>query len=135
MPFQPLKKATLLMPSGPPDDPDRLHLWVILTDPCAAHDANLVVDICTLRDGRFHDPACLIQQGEHRRIKHTSWVGYHRCKAVHSSTLKKGAAAWLYHPDEPVSDVLFDRICAGILDSDHTAVRMRRYFEGKGLAF
>ena len=50
MPFQPSKKATLLMPSGPPDDPDRLHLWIVLTDPCADHEANLVVNVCTLRD-------------------------------------------------------------------------------------
>ena len=135
MPFQPLKKATLLMPSGPPDDPDRLHLWIILTDPCAAHEANLVVNVCTLHDGRFHDPACLIERDEHRRVKHTSWVDYHRSKAVHSTALQKGVSAWLYHPDEPVSDALFNRICAGLLESDHTSVRMRRYFEGKGPAF
>lgn len=31
--FLPLRRATLLVPSGPDNDPDRKHLFVLLTDP------------------------------------------------------------------------------------------------------
>jgi hypothetical protein len=31
--FVPFKRATLLVPSGPANDPDRKHLFVLLTDP------------------------------------------------------------------------------------------------------
>ncbi len=97
MTFKPQKKATLLMPSGPPDDPERRHLWVILTDSCQ-HEANLLVNVSTLRDGRFHDPACILEPGEHKRITVRSWIEYRRAKAVYSSALIKGEAAWLYPP-------------------------------------
>jgi hypothetical protein len=134
MTFQPLKKATLLMPSGPRDDPERLHLWVVLTDPCAL-EANIIVSLCTLHQDRYHDPSCVLEAGEHRRIKVRSWANYRLARAVHSNNLVKGEAAWLYRIDAPVSDAVYERLCAGLLASEHTAIRLRRYFEGKAAAF
>jgi hypothetical protein len=134
MPFNPTKKATLRMPSGPPADPDRLHLWILLTDICPA-GAHLLVSTSTLKEGRFHDPCCIIEPGEHRRIKLRSWIEYRRCKVILSTSLINGEAAWLYHADDLVTDGLFERICAGLMDSEHTAIRNKRYFEGKGPAF
>lgn len=134
MTFHPLKRATLLMPSGPPGDPERLHLWVILTDPCPL-EANLIVSISTLRDDRFHDPSCILEAGEHRRITAKSWANYRLGRAIHSRVLIKGEAAWYYRMDAPVSDAVYDKLCAGLLQSEHTAQRLRRYFEGKVAAF
>jgi hypothetical protein len=134
MPFRPTKKATLLMPSGPPDDPDRLHLWIVLTDPCELN-ANLIVSVSTLHEHRFHDPACVIAAGEHRRIRWTSWIEYRRAKALHSNALVRGEAAWYYREDQPVTDALFERVCRGLLESKYTPIRLRRYFQGKGPAF
>jgi hypothetical protein len=113
MPFKPEKKATLLMPSGPLDDPERRHLWIILTDPCP-RDAHLLVSASTLRENRFHDPSCIIEPGEHKRIKARSWIEYRRCRAELSTALVNGEASWLYHPAEPVSDELLERICDGL---------------------
>lgn len=134
MPFQPVKKATLLMPSGPAADPNRLHLFVILTDPCP-RGANLLVSVSSVREGRFHDPACIVEAGEHRRIKVRSWVEYRLTRAVLCAALIKGEAAWLYRPDEPITDELHRRMCGGLMASDHCPPRLRRYFEGKGLPF
>jgi hypothetical protein len=134
MPFQPLKKKTLLMPSGPQADPDRKHLWVILTDACLM-EAHLLVSICTLRADRFHDPACILNPGDHRRIKDPSWVEYRRSRTMHSYALVNGASAWLYHPDDPISDPVFERICEGLLTSEHTPIRFKRYFDNTGRAF
>lgn len=134
MTFQPQKKATLLMPSGPPDDPERKHLWIILTDPCP-DDANLLVNVSTLRDGRFHDPACIMEPGEHKRVTVRSWIEYRRARAMHSAALVKGEAAWHYRRAEPVTDALFDRICKGLMVSDFTPNRMKKYFRGEGPAF
>lgn len=134
MTFHPRKKTTLLMPSGPPGDPDRLHLWILLSDPCAL-EAHLLVNVSSLRDDRFHDPACVIEPGEHKRITSRSWIEYRRARIELSSTLIKGEAAWFYRMSEPVSDSLFERICNGLLESELTPLRMKRYFEGKGSAF
>lgn len=134
MPFQPLKKATLLIPSGPPRDPDRNHLWVVLTDPCPA-EANLIISISSVKAGHFYDPACVIDAGAHRRITVQSWAVYKLCRAVHSVSLIKGEAAWLYRADDPVSDKLFEQLCKGVHETEHIAPRLRRYFEGKGSPF
>jgi hypothetical protein len=122
------------MPSGPLRDPDRNHLWVILTDPCPV-EANLIVSISTLHLGRFHDPACVIEAGAHRKITVQSWAVYKLCRAVQSASLTKGEAAWLYRADEPVSNGLYEQLCKGVLESEHIAPRLRRYFEGKGPPF
>lgn len=134
MTFKPQKKATLLMPSGPPGDLERKHLWIILTDPCQ-DEAHLLVNASTVRDNRFYDPTCILEAGEHRRITARSWIEYRRAKAVRSSALIKGEAAWLYHPAEPVSDEVFDRVCKGLLESEFTPIRMKKYFNGNGSAF
>jgi hypothetical protein len=55
--------------------------------------------------------------------------------AIHSRNLVKGEAAWYYRMDAPVSDVVYERLCAGLVDSEHTSIRLRRYFEGKAQAF
>lgn len=134
MTFQPLKKATLLMPSGPPGDPDRLHLWVVLTDPCSL-EANLIVSISTIREGRFHDPACVLEPGDHRRITAPSWANFRMGRAIHCRVLVKGEAAWLYRADAPVTDAVIEKLCAGLMESDHTPLRLKRYFEGTAPAF
>jgi hypothetical protein len=134
MTFHPTKKATLRMPSGPADDPDRLHLWVILTDTCQ-DGANLLVSISSVKDGQFHDDSCIIQPGEHRRIIKPSWVEYRRCRVELSAALVRGEAAWLYHREVPVTDELFERMCAGLLTSDFAAPRYIKYFNGIGRAF
>lgn len=134
MPFRPEKKTTLLMPSGPANDPSRKHLWIILTDPCPMN-AHLLVNVTTVHEGHFHDPACVLKAGDHRRIKHPSWMEYRRCRVELTSALEKGHAAWYYHADEPVSDDVLKRICDGLLNSEHTPGRIRNYFLGKGPAY
>jgi hypothetical protein len=134
MAFQPIRKATLLMPSGPASDPERLHLWIVLTDPCPM-EANLIVSVSSIKEGIYHDPSCVIEAGEHRRIKIPSYVEYRRARTIHSAALVAGERAWLYHADEPITDDLFKRICDGLEQTEHIAPRLRRYFLGNGSAF
>jgi hypothetical protein len=88
-----------------------------------------------LHEDRFHDPACVIEAGEHRRIRWTSWIEYRCAKALHSNALVRGEAPWYYREDQPVTDALFERVCRGLLESKYTPIRIRRYFQGKGPAF
>jgi hypothetical protein len=122
------------MPSGPLADPERKHLWVVLTDPCP-QQSNLLVSICSLRPDRFHDPACVIEAGEHPRISHKSWVEYRRSHIARAGALVNGEKAWLYKQDAPVCDELFERITTGLLRSDHVPERVKRYYLGVGPAY
>jgi hypothetical protein len=95
----------------------------------------LIVSISTIRDGRFHDPTCIFEPGEHRRITAQSWANFRMSRAVLSRVLIKGEGAWLYRADVPVSDAILEKLCIGLLESDHTPLRLKRYFEGKASAF
>ncbi len=76
--FVPFKRATLLIPSGPVNDPDRKHLFVLLTDPIEAPDFNgkqvLLVNIASVPKSLPYDSTCILQPGVHRFIKHESYV-------------------------------------------------------------
>jgi hypothetical protein len=65
--YQPAKKGTLLIPSGTYDNPEKKHLFVILTEASPAGD-HLLVSISSIKHEVRHDPACEISVGEHRFI-------------------------------------------------------------------
>ena len=127
MPFVPNAKGTLLIPSGPPHDPDRLHLHVILTEACP-EGMHLVGSISSIRDGQFHDPTCVIEAEEHRFINRPSYVLYRRTTTIRGGHMAICVDGWLFKPDDPVSDDLYQRICAGIADSRFTPRGMIRYW-------
>ena len=77
--FLPYPGATLLIPSGPEHDPDRMHLFVVLTNPFDDRGDGvqrvLLVSLSTVHDHKNHDPACVLEAGEHRFVKHESRRG------------------------------------------------------------
>lgn len=130
MAFRPGKKQTLLIPSGPPNNPDQLHLHVILTDQC--EDAlHLVVSVATVKAGQFHDKTCILKPGEHPFIKNETYVEYRRVAQHRSNHISKCVDGWLYKPHEQVSDELFARICAGVEISEFTSNGMKKYFRSQ----
>ncbi|MCT9837521.1 hypothetical protein N3K61_24580, partial [Escherichia coli] len=65
----------MLAPTGPCN-----HLHVICNDPVyyPVNDCYcvLVVNISSIKDGVPHDPSCVLNSGDHRFIKHPSYVVY-----------------------------------------------------------
>ena len=127
MAYQPAKRDTLLIPSGPPNNPDQLHLHVILTD-CCENNRHLLVNISTIRGGGYYDPTLVIEPGEHPLVIEQSWVVYRRATTLHADHIKKCVDAWSFKPKEPVSEELFSRICDGVGASSFTPRDMKRYF-------
>ena len=81
--FLPLKRATLLIPSGPQGDQDRKHLFILLTDPHAdqaGKNCVLMVSLSTVRPGMPHDPTCILYAGDHPFVKHESYVVYQKAR-------------------------------------------------------
>lgn len=128
MPYNPVSKATLLIPSGSLRNPNAKHLHVILTDACA-DGLHLLGSITSVQRGIFHDKTCIIQAGEHPFITHDSYFAYRRLMTSLGNHVIKCVDGWEYNPKEPVSDALFDRICAGIDVSEFTPRGMRTYWE------
>lgn len=128
MPYSPVRKAALLIPSGSPQNPEAKHLYVILTDACA-DGFHLLGSVTSVHRGIFHDKTCIIQAGGHPFITHDSYFEYRRLRTVRGNHIETCVNGWVYSPKDPVTDALFDRICVGINISEFTPRGMREYWE------
>lgn len=107
---------TLLIPSGP----SGFHLHVILCAPCLMHGygtkANIMmVGITTIYPGIPHDPACVLNVGDHSFIQHPSFA-YYRSMRVDSEEHVRGmldSGAWRAQEElmTPVLQRLIDGVC------------------------
>ena len=127
MAYRAAKRGALLIPSGPVNNPDQLHLHVILTDSCEIN-RHLIVNISTIHVGAFYDPACVIEPGEYPLVTKQSWVVYGRARTLHTDHIEKCVAGWSYKPKEAIPERLFSRICEGLGASRFTPRDMKRYF-------
>jgi hypothetical protein len=124
--FAPVRRATLWVPgTGPAEDPDRAHLFVILTNPCS-DGMVLMVPICSLTNKA--DRTCLLGTGDHSFLKHPSFVAYYRLSKLKAATLVeqelRGAIKFRGMLDEKI----FALICAGIEDSRQAPPILKAYY-------
>ena len=130
--FVPFKRATLLIPSGPANDPGRKHLFVLLTDPIEAPGFEgkqvLLVNIASVPNGLPYDSTCIIQPGEHRFIKHESYVYYAKARIEAANALLRGVKSGQLIPHEIMDHALVKRICDGLQQSPHTTPRILRFY-------
>jgi hypothetical protein len=125
--YRPALREALLIQSGPAEDPERLHLHVVLTDICA-NGFHLVGPIASIRAGQFHDPTCVIHAGEHEFIRHDSFFVYRRLDTIAARTLALGIDSWSYRRLAPISEQLHLRICNAIAGSVHCPRRVKAYW-------
>lgn len=126
MPYNPKRGDTLLIQSGPADDPERKHLHGIVTDRCG-EELHMVVCVESVGEA-WSDQSCLIQIGEHPFINKLSWVNYSRSKCWKASRLTAFVDGWVFRQKEELSPELLGKICAGVLKSNHTPRGLKKYF-------
>lgn len=126
--FIPCQRAALLVPSGPPNDPDRKHLFICLTDPAGNSRDVLLVSVSTTRPGIYHDSTCQLFPGDHAFFKHQSYVDYAKCRILGADKLLRGVQQGSMVPKDPFAPAIFMRIVRGVLDSRHTAPKYKRFF-------
>lgn len=112
--YQPYRKATLLIPSGPSN-----HLFVILTDenPDGEH---LLVSITSIPDIGHYDATCLLSAGDHPFIKHDSYVLYRKCEVQRASRISRLVDRKFYIPRDDMSEEVTNKILEGVIESDFT---------------
>ena len=120
--FMPLCRAAMLIPSGPESDPDRKHLFILMTDPVTQEEVVLIVSVSTAKDGIYHDPACLLFKGDHSFIRHKSYV-------LPANDLLRGFNAGKFEAKEAMDTAIFARICAGLIDSRHTPPKIKTWYQ------
>lgn len=126
--WKPAKKKCLLIPSGTANDPDRHHLFVILTDRCV-DGFHLAVSVSSIKDGIKHDDTCLLDSGCHEFITKHSFVMYGRIQKLRSESIEKCVGGWVYKPKQDLSDDQFVRIAEGVATSPFTPRWAKTYFK------
>jgi len=128
--FIPVERASLLILSGSASDPTRNHLFILLNNPVTAERLVLLVSLSTVREGRYHDPACVIEPDStsNRFIKKTSFVDYSKAMIEPASKLLNGVRLGVMAPQGTVERELFGRICAGVMASKRTPQKCRAFF-------
>jgi len=128
--FIPFKKATLLIPSCPPTDLDRKHLFAVVTSPTlqGSEKFSLLVSFSSCKLGMYHDDACIIEAGEHPFIRRRSFVDYSKARIESVDGLMRGVKGGILIPHEQVAEPLFNRICAGVTTSRHTPRRIIEFY-------
>ena len=129
--FLPLKRATLLVPSGPAGNPDQKHLFILLTDrPVIESDVRhvLMVSISTVRTGIPHDPTCFLYPGDHPFVKHRSYVLYQKPRIEAADAVLRGVKSGQLVPYDTIDRAIFARICNGLEESRQTPPKFLRFY-------
>jgi hypothetical protein len=131
--FVPYRRATLLVPSGPAQDPDRKHLFIVLTDPVQVLDYaekhSLLVGVTSLHADLPHDPACLLDAGDHDFIQHKSYVHYARARIELSQGILNGVKKGMLVPKATLEERIFAFVCRGIQQSRFTPPKILSFYE------
>lgn len=125
--FIPLPRATVLVASGPVDDPEKKHLFVLLTRGLGEDEKVLMVSICSVHPHVHHDDACVLAPGDHPFIKHESYARYDLPRFVERGKLADAVAERRIAAMSPVSVEVYDRICAGLLKSLYAAPETKSF--------
>lgn len=106
---------TFLVPSGPSGS----HFFVVCTGE-NADGFRLLVSISTVREGRFYDPACLIDPGAHPFVKSLSFVSYSKAEQRLSDHILRCLEQGVFIRKPAASPELVEQIIAGIERSEFT---------------
>ncbi|HET9113394.1 MAG TPA: hypothetical protein VFN66_05950 [Burkholderiales bacterium] len=91
--FQPLRRATLLYPSGPAHDINRKHLFILLTDPVNNPENGkvsvLLTSLSTLNPVIEHDPTFILYPGDHPFVTRNSYVSYAHARIEEAESINQ----------------------------------------------
>jgi hypothetical protein len=124
-----VRRATLLIPSGSADDPNRKHFFICLTDPVGNSREALLVSASTLKEGEPFDPACKLFPGDHPFIKRESYIAYRFAAIYAAGKLENGVAKGLFVPLDSLDGAIYARVCQGLEASRFLAPRFLEFYQ------
>lgn len=118
-----VRRATLLIPSGPIDDLARKHLFICVTDPVGRERETLLVSVSTKRAGEPFDPTCRLFPRDHPFIRQESYVNYHQARIESADKIERGVKEGIFTPHRILDVTIFARVCKGLTESRLLAPR------------
>jgi hypothetical protein len=92
------------------------HLWMVISDPAA--DPDRVVVVCFLTWQLKYDQACIVEQGEHPFVTHSTCVNYPAARVETDAALERLKQRAVLKPKVPLSNQLLTRIRRSAENSD-----------------
>jgi len=130
--FVPVRRATLLIPSGPAHDHDRKHLFIVLTDPVINPENQLssvlLTSLSTFNPSLPHDATCILHPGDHPFITRNSFISYSTSRILEEAKLINGVTSGVFVARELMDTGIVERICAGLSVSQQTPVKINRFY-------
>ena len=102
------------------DEPDD-HLWIVLTDPSGGSGEVIVANVTTWRTSPKPDPACVLVQGDHAVINHTSWVWYQAAQIHLDVAIEHAITLGQVKRQGRLIEAAWSRVKKGAIDSDFLA--------------
>jgi hypothetical protein len=127
-----VRRATLLIPSGPAHDPHRKHLHIVLNDPfpdSTLAPKVLVVSVMSIPTSNIYDPSCTLFPGEHPFVVNHSFVAYKFAELQDPGNLQAKVDARQFVAKPLLSDKVFAHVITGLKESPYTEPRLLTYFQ------
>lgn len=121
------RRGTFLRKSGPPHDPDRLHLHVICTDE-DRFGMILVVPLCSLHPDTS-DRACLLDIGDHPYIDRKSYIHYRKTEILDVAALQESLRRGDITPHQDCREEILKVVCDGLMASKATRPNKKDYLK------
>ena len=129
MPWDAVRRATVLIPSGPSDGPSKLHLHIVLTDPTTTTGEVLIVCVVSIPiDGVGYDASCTLFPSEHPFIVKHSYVAYRFARIVSATTLEDAVTKGQYIAKPMLEEKQFGFVVEGLLESPQVAPKFLHFF-------
>lgn len=106
----------------------------ILLHRSTQHDLWLLGAVSSIKPGRFFDPACILDQGDHPYLRHPSYVVYAKMHEIRTVHISRMVGKGVYVAKEPLSQHVFDRVVKGLFASDEVRPRRVAEIRRSGLA-
>jgi prepilin-type processing-associated H-X9-DG protein len=126
------RRLTLYASTPLPNEPDKKHYYVLLTDPVKSQSmgSNLVAWVSweSYLDDPTADKSCILDVGDHSSIRHKSRVNYSFADVVPVQSIESGIRkGTIVRLDELVSEEVYIKILRGLYASEITKARVETF--------
>lgn len=119
------RRQAVLIPNG------RKHLYFVVTDPTNGRvldsENGEVLLIGITRD--YIEPDFVLKRGDHTFIEDPSYINYGKAFIIRADAARRCLEEKIWERQPNASEKTIKKVCKGILESDHTIPKVKRFFK------
>ena len=109
------------------------HLRIVVSDPGKDSNNVLTVSLTTFREGKFHDPSCFLDVGDHPFVKHKSYISFqHAVNRSNADWDRMLASGQIILEESKVTEDALERIHVGASNSEFIALEYLELLRSQG---